>query len=100
MFRCISILALVAILVPAASSEQKPPAGLTPAFYPVPELMAGFNLLYQQKFPEARQTFSDWQSHNPKEPLGEIALAASYLFEELYRQGVLTSDFFLNEKKF
>src|SRR5207249_10157978 len=25
---------------------------------------------------------------------------ASYLFEEFYRQGVLTSDFFLNEKKF
>jgi hypothetical protein len=27
-------------------------------------------------------------------------VAASYLFEELYLQGVLTSDFFLNEKKF
>src|SRR2546429_3899146 len=25
---------------------------------------------------------------------------SSYLFEEFYRQGVLTSDFFLNEKKF
>jgi hypothetical protein len=29
-----------------------------------------------------------------------VAVAASYLFEELYVQGVLTSDFFLNEKKF
>jgi len=29
-----------------------------------------------------------------------VAVAASYLFEELSRQGVLTSDFFLNEKKF
>jgi hypothetical protein len=57
-------------------------------------------LLYQQRFVEARQTFGDWQSHNPEEPFGEIALAASYLFEELYRQGVLTSDFFLNEKRF
>src|SRR5260370_3318416 len=27
-------------------------------------------------------------------------MAARYLFEELSRQGVLTSDFFLNEKKF
>jgi hypothetical protein len=27
-------------------------------------------------------------------------MAASYLFEKLYLQGVLTSDFFLNEKKF
>jgi len=29
-----------------------------------------------------------------------VAIAAAYLFEELSRQGVLTSDFFLNEKKF
>jgi len=29
-----------------------------------------------------------------------VAIAASYLFEELYRQGVLSSDFFLNEKRF
>ena len=31
---------------------------------------------------------------------GEAAIAASYLFEELYRQKVLNSDFFLNDKKF
>jgi len=72
----------------------------TPAFYPVPELMTGFHQLYEQKFQEARETFTDWQSRNPQEPFGEIALAASYLFEEMYRQGVLTSDFFLNEKRF
>jgi hypothetical protein len=41
-----------------------------------------------------------WESRNPKEPFGEVAVAASYLFEELYRQGVLTSNFFLDEKKF
>jgi len=33
-------------------------------------------------------------------PFGEVAVAASYLFEELHLQGVLTSDFFLNEKRF
>jgi hypothetical protein len=62
--------------------------------------MSGFNLLYQQKFTEARESFSAWQSQNPEEPFSEVAVGASYLFEELYRQGVLTSDFFLNEKKF
>src|SRR6266404_4113343 len=72
----------------------------TPAFYPVPELMSGFNQLYEQKFDQARVTFSDWHSSHPDEPFGEVAVAASFLFEELYRQGVLTSDFFLNEKKF
>jgi hypothetical protein len=98
------ILAVFVLLAPALATAQEPApemtAGSTPAFYPVPELMAGFNLLYQQKFTEARETFNDWQSRNPEEPFGEIALAASYLFEELYRQGVLTTDFFLNEKRF
>ena len=41
-----------------------------------------------------------WESQRPDEPFGKVALAASYLFEEFYRQGVLTSDFFLNEKRF
>ncbi len=98
------ILAVFLLLAPAVATAQEPAAemtaGSTPAFYPVPELMAGFNLLYQQKFTEARETFNDWQSRNQEEPFGEIALAASYLFEELYRQGVLTTDFFLNEKRF
>jgi len=104
MHKCVCILALFVPLAPAVTAAQKAPAeltaGSTPAFYPVPELVAGFNLLYQQKFTEARETFNGWRSRNPEEPFGEIALAASYLFEELYRQGVLTSDFFLNEKKF
>ena len=83
---------------PAAAAAAKPAA--TPAFSSVPELTSGFNQLYEHKFPEARTTFQDWQSRNSQEPFGEVAIAASYLFEELYRQGVLTSDFFLNEKRF
>jgi len=62
--------------------------------------MAGFDLLYEQKFAEARQVFTSWESRNLEDPFGEVAVAASYLFEELCDQGVLTSDFFLNEKKF
>jgi hypothetical protein len=93
---------LLASAVPARQEvpREDDAASKTPAFHTVPELMAGFNLLYQQNFTEARETFSGWQSHNPEEPFGEIAVGASYLFEELYRQGVLTSDFFLNEKRF
>src|SRR5215831_5257618 len=72
----------------------------SPAFATVPELSAGFDLLYEQKFAEARQTFASWESRNPGDPFGAVAVAASYLFEELYLKGVLTSDFFLNEKKF
>src|ERR1700682_484833 len=73
---------------------------LAPAFTPTPELTSGFQLLYAQQFPEAREKFANWESEHPQEPFGEVAVAASYLFEEFYRQGVLTSDFFLNEKKF
>jgi len=71
-----------------------------PAFTNVPELTSGFHSLYLQKFTEAREKFAGWESQHPDEPFGELAVAASYLFEELYRQGVLSSDFFLNEKRF
>jgi len=104
--------AFVLLLAPAIGLAQEPAAmtppsapapsatSASPAFYPVPELMSGFHQLYEQKFQPARETFNDWHSNHPEEPLGEVALGASFLFEEMYRQGVLTSDFFLNEKKF
>jgi TolA-binding protein len=82
----------------AASAEA--PLAVSPAFTTVPELRAGFDLLYQQKFTEARKAFSNWEARNPTQPFGAVAVSASYLFEELYRQGVLSSDFFLNEKRF
>jgi len=65
-----------------------------------PEIDAGFRLLYDLRFPQAREQFETWQRKNPEQPLGEVSIAASYLFEELYRQGVLSSDFFLNDKRF
>ena len=73
---------------------------LAPAFTAIPELTSGFQLLYAQQFPEAREKFMTWESEHPEEPFGEVTIAASYLFEEFYRQGVLTSDFFLSEEKF
>jgi hypothetical protein len=103
------VLTIILFLTPAMSLAQEstaisgaaaPAPSATPAFYPVPELMSGFHQLYEQKFDGARVTFSDWHSSHPEEPFGEVAVAASFLFEELYRQGVLTSDFFLNEKRF
>jgi hypothetical protein len=76
------------------------PKGDSPALTSVPELSYGFDLLYQQRFAEAREIFATWESRNPEDPFGQVAVAASYLFEELYLQGVLTSDFFLDDKKF
>jgi tetratricopeptide (TPR) repeat protein len=102
MLRHFHFLALLLLLSPFATFAREAPTPdiPSPSFTTVPELSAGFDLLYQQKFAEARESFAEWESRNPQQPFGEVAVAASYLFEELSRQGVLTSDFFLNEKKF
>lgn len=64
-----------------------------------PEALAGFELLYELKFDEARQRFMKWEQERPGEPSGPAMEAASDLFEEFYRKGVLTSDFFLDDKR-
>ena len=73
---------------------------VTPAFSSVPELKDGYQLLYVQKFPEARAVFVEWAARNPSEPFGQVSIAASFLFEEFYLQRVLTSDYFLDDKRF
>jgi tetratricopeptide (TPR) repeat protein len=88
------------LLSPAVDFARQTPDVRSPAFTTVPELRAGFDLLYRQRFAEAREAFANWEVHNPEQPFGQVAIAAGYLFEELSDQGVLTSDFFLNEKKF
>jgi hypothetical protein len=93
-------LMLALLLTPLVGFAREVPGPDSPALTSVPELTAGFDLLYEQKFAEAREAFANWQSRNPEDPFGEVAIAAAYLFEELYLQGVLTSDFFLNDKKF
>src|SRR5579872_715408 len=49
-----------------------------------PGLRAGFQLLYQLKFDQARERFAHWQQERPAEPLGPALEAASDLFEEFY----------------
>src|SRR5215472_5409672 len=95
-YTALFLLLLAAAACPAAANQD----GGGPAFTSVPELSAGFHLLYAQNFSEAREKFNNWEAQHSEEPFGEIAVAASYLFEELFRQGVLSSDFFLNEKRF
>ncbi len=64
-----------------------------------PAIDTGFHLLYETRFEEARSWFLDWQKKNPQDPLGHAWEAASYLFEEFYQQGVLSSQFFLDDKR-
>jgi hypothetical protein len=78
-----------------AVSRQTPAEPLN-----VPELDAGFHFLYELKLDEAHKQFEAWQKSHPEDPLGSASEAAAYLFEECYRQGVLTSGFFLDDKRF
>ena len=63
------------------------------------QLEAGFQLLYQLKFDQGRQQFTKWEQERPGQPLGPALEAASDLYEEFYRKGVLTSEFFLDDKR-
>jgi hypothetical protein len=98
--RWLPALSLFLLLTPAASRAQTTTDGTDSAFTDVPELKEGFRLLYIQKYPEAQAKFSAWTSEHPADPFGFVASAASYLFEEFYVQGVMTSEFFLDDKKF
>jgi hypothetical protein len=80
------------------SGAQTATDGSDSAFTEVPELKEGFRLLYVQQYPEAREKFSVWTAEHPADPFGFVAEAASYLFEEFYRQGVMTSEFFMDDR--
>lgn len=88
------VLLAILIMQGAAISgiDQDPPINTATA------MEDGFNLLYSLRFAQARHQFDAWRHAHPDDPLGNIATAASYLFEEFYYQNVLTSDFFLNDK--
>jgi hypothetical protein len=96
--------AILAASLCANARAQQPNAEdnavkIAPSVLDDPELSAGFQLLYQLKFDEARQRFTQWEQERPAEPLGPALEAASSLFEEFYRKSVLTSEFFLDDKR-
>ena len=65
-----------------------------------PSLEEAFNHMYRLQFPEARTEIAAYQNLHPNDALGKAAEAASYLFEEFEAKGVLTSAFFLDDKRF
>lgn len=91
MTRAILLLALLAGIQPAW-------AGTNPINTPN-ALDAGFNRMYELKFPAARLVFHTYIADHPSDPMGQVSLAASYLFEEFNEKGVFTSAFFLNNEK-
>jgi len=63
------------------------------------QLQAAFRHMYELRFDDARRDVAAYGRAYPDDPLGPAAEAASYLFEEFNRAGVLTSAFFLDDEK-
>jgi hypothetical protein len=95
----LAIAALI-LFLPGVAQARNAPDDPIASFTDVPELKAAYRLLYEQKFPEGRQKFAAWAAQNPENPFGQVSLAASYLFEEFNFQGVLTSEFFMDDERF
>ncbi|HEV3220019.1 MAG TPA: hypothetical protein VGZ48_09620 [Candidatus Acidoferrales bacterium] len=67
---------------------------------PSSQMDAGFHQLYEMRFAEARTEFHAWEKGQPNDAMGPMAEAASYLFEEFNAQGVLSSEYFLDDEHF
>jgi hypothetical protein len=95
------VIFMIGVGVSGAGAQSSPPATTIGAIQlsSQPQIDAGFRLLYELKFPEARGVFQEWENQHPAEALGPAAEAASYLFQEFDRQGVLTSEFFLDDNR-
>jgi tetratricopeptide (TPR) repeat protein len=65
-----------------------------------PPIETAFRRMYELRFDEARADIRAYQSARPDDPFGAAAEAASHLFEEFDRHGVLTSSFFLDDDRF
>ncbi|MGH9344558.1 MAG: hypothetical protein ACRD19_12470, partial [Terriglobia bacterium] len=65
-----------------------------------PPLDAGYQEMYDLCFDQARSSFQKWQRLHPDDPMGPASEAASYLFSEFNRLGILQSRFFVDEKQF
>jgi hypothetical protein len=63
-------------------------------------LEAGYRHMYNLQFPEAHQSFAEWQSAHPQDPLGPASDAAAYLFSEFDRLHILQSEFFTHDEHF
>jgi len=92
-----TMLAAPLVAQPPRSQPAQQAAGST--ISPRNGLESGFRKLYEFRFEEARGDFHRWQKENPTDPMGPTSEAASFLFEEFQRNGVLTSEFFLDDDK-
>jgi hypothetical protein len=56
--------------------------------------------MYDLSFDLAHQTFAQWETGHPSDPLGFVSNAAAYLFAEFDRLNILHSEFFVDSGVF
>ena len=89
---------MAAILLFSLPQFTLPPMG--DVFSSAAPLDVGFREMYNLQFEDAHRTFQQWESAEPRDPLGPTADAAAYLFDEFNRLGVLQSDLFVDDGEF
>ena len=87
---------LLAALTATAVIQVTPPARPLEE----PGIETAFRRMYELRFDDARAEIAAHRRSHPDDPLGAGAEAASYLFEQFDREGVLTSGFFLDDARF
>ncbi len=60
----------------------------------------GFRFLYDLDFDGAHRVFASWEQSHPDDPMGPVSDAASLLFSEFNRLGILESQFYEDDKRF
>ena len=66
----------------------------------LPSLETGFRLMYGRQFEAARQELTLWQQRNLDDPRGPVAQAASLIFAEFDRLGILEAQFYTKNSTF
>lgn len=67
---------------------------------PPPSLGRGYQLMYGLDFSSADRVFEEWRAEHPRDPLGPMSAAASLLFAELNRSGILEAQFLTDDTLF
>lgn len=60
----------------------------------------GYRRMYSLDFGGAQRVFAAWESERPEDPLGAVSEAASLLFSELNRLGILEAQFYVKDSSF
>ena len=72
----------------------------SPAWPAETALEQGYRHMYNLEFAQAHQSFAEWQSLHPDDPMAPASDAAAYLFSEFDRMHILQSEFFVHDQHF